>query len=306
MGLVGRVVLRTPVSRRGLLAAAPAALAAAGCATRRAPLPPRRLGLADITVMRELLSDYAGTLRRIAALGYTTMGMRLVGYRGVPDPGEPEAQDKARMIRDAGLELGVVRLGVRNVDYDRQLDQAAGIGARVIAMTTAPPFIAGPRLYETTRGEFDAWLPQLATLGEKARARGLDLAYHNHWYDLLPLGGERPLDLMARQIPPGLLSFEIDLAWTWFAGMAPLELVARLGRRVVSMHWKDIDRHRGTTPTDHAVAPGLGEMNYPALLPRIAALTAATGYVEVDRPDDGLAAAAAGLRTVRQALGGSA
>lgn len=261
-----------------------------------------KLGLADITVMRELLRDYAGTLRQVAAMGYTTMGFRLVGYSGKPDPGEPLPKEKARLVREAGLEVGVVRLGVRNVDYDRQLDEAASVGAKIVAMTTAPPFIAGPKLYETTRAAFDNWLPQLAALGEKAKARGLTLAYHNHWYDLAPLGGERPIDLMVRQIPPELLSFEVDLAWTWYAGVPPLDLLRQLGGRVVSMHWKDIDRSRGTGPTERAVAPGDGEMDYPRLLPAVLRQTRATGYVEVDKPDNGLAAAAGAASLIRPLL----
>ena len=49
-----------------------------------------------------------------------------------------------------------------------------------------------------------------------------------------------------------------------------------------------------------AVVIGSGEMNYAALLPRIRRLTSAVGYVEVDSPPDGLAAAAAGARFVKE------
>lgn len=279
-----------------------AVLALAGCATPTRSRRRLRFGLADITVQRELQQDYAGTLRRVAAMGYTTMGFRLAGYGG-REPGEPTPVEKARMVLDAGLEIGVVRLSVRNVDYDRELDEAKAIGARIVAISTGAPFISKPKMFETTRAVFDAWLPELAAVGEKAKARGLQLAYHNHEYDLRPIGGSRPLDLMAQQIPAELLSFEVDLAWTWYAGVAPLELITQLGPRVVSMHWKDIDRSRGTVRNDIAVAPGAGEMNYPALLPRIAAATTATGYVEVDRSSDGLAAARMGADVIRKALG---
>lgn len=294
-------IRRAYLNRRSVLAGG-IALSAAGCATAVTRQSVPRFGLADITVMKELLRDYPGTLRQIADMGYSVMGFRLAGYAG-PALGEPSPSDKARMVRDAGLEVGVVRLGVRNVDYDRDLDLAAATGAKVAAITTAPPFIAGPQLFKTTREKFDAWLPQLAAIGEKARTRGLTLAYHNHWYDLQPLGGERPLDLMARQIPPELLSFEVDLAWTWYAGVAPLELLRQLGPRVVSMHWKDIDRSRGKGTTDHAVAPGLGEMNYPLLLPHVVRNTNANGYVEVDSPDDGLLAARQAAEMIKRTLG---
>ncbi|PZU54276.1 MAG: xylose isomerase [Sphingobium sp.] len=276
--------LRAPqcLGRRSLLLGGGAALVLPRQAAARRGAS--TLGLADTTVRKELARDYAGTLRAVAAMGYGWFGFRLASYVA-NDPSEPTPQDKARMVRDAGMTMGVVRLGVRGADYDRQLDQAAAIGARIVALTTAPIFIASRTLGQT--------------MGEKAKAAGLTLAYHNHWYDLMPIDGDRPLDLMASRIAPDLLSFEIDLAWAWYAGVAPLDLLATLGPRVVSMHLKDIDRNHGTAITDHAVTPGSGEMDYAALMPRIARLTRATGYVEVDNPEDGLAAARAAMAYLR-------
>ena len=289
------------IDRRAAMTGAGAALIA-GCTTISGRRAGARFGLADITVMRELLADYAGTLSQVSEMGYSTFGFRLFGYGG-PSAEEPAPEAKARMVRAAGLEIGVVRLGVRNVDYQRELDIAADLGAKVVVITTAPPFIAGPQMFVTTRDKFEEWLPQLRHVGEEARRRGLTLAYHNHDYDLAPLDGERPLDIMAREIPPELLSFEVDLAWTWYAGVSPLLLLKQLGGRVVSMHWKDIDRGRGSARKDLAVPPGRGEMNYLELLPQVRRLSSAMGYVEVDAPADGLAAARDGAWLVKRALG---
>jgi hypothetical protein len=44
-------------------------------------------------------------------------------------------------------------------------------------------------------------------------------------------------------------------------------------------------------------------MNYPLLLPHVVRTTRATGYVEVDNPEDGLAAARQGADLIRQVLG---
>lgn len=272
-----------------------------GCATRPLTKAPERLALADITVMRELMVDYPGTLAKVATLGYTTFGFRLYGYAG-PSPAEPAPQLKAAMVRPAGLEIGATRLSVRNADYDRELDIAAEMGSRIVVITTAPPFIAGPELFKTTRAAFEVWLPQLAKVGEKARDRGLRLVYHNHPYDFLPLDGDQPFDLIAKSISPELVSFELDLAWLWLAGIDPLQMLRRLGPRVVTMHWKDVDRRRGTERADQAVAPGLGEMGYAALLPAVRRLTTATGYIEVDKPEDGIAAARIGAELVRRVL----
>lgn len=286
------------IGRRDLLRGGLGLSAAAALPTLPALARSRRpLGLADITVMKELGRDYAGTLKAVAAMGYSHFGFRLAGYGGASR--EPSAQDKARMVRDVGLEVGVVRLPPVRPDIDRQIADAVAIGAKVIAMSAAPPFISG-RLGVATRAAFDAWLPELAVLGAKCRAAGLTLAYHNHWWDLMPLdGGESPLDIILRSIAPSDLAIELDLAWCWYGGVAPLDLLVRLGPRVSSMHFKDIDRSRGKTITDHAVTIGSGEMGYAALLPRLRKLTSAIGYVEVDAPPDGLLAAAEGARFVQ-------
>lgn len=286
------------IGRRDLLRGGLALSAAAALPTLPALARSRRpLGLADITVIKELGRDYAGTLKAVAAMGYSHFGFRLAGYGG--GSREPSAQDKARMVRDVGLEVGVVRLPPVRPDIDRQIADAVAIGAKVIAMSAAPPFISG-RLGVATRAAFDAWLPELAALGAKCRAAGLTLAYHNHWWDLMPLdGGESPLDIILRSIAPGDLAIELDLAWCWYGGVAPLDLLVRLGPRVSSMHFKDIDRSRGKTITDHAVTIGSGEMGYAALLPRLRKLTSAIGYVEVDAPPDGLLAAVEGAGFVQ-------
>jgi len=278
-----------------------AALALGTAASRLTARPSRRgrpLGLADITVSRDLARDYRGTLRKVAGLGYTHFGFRLAGYG--PGTKELPASEKARLVREAGLAVGVVRLGVIGVDYEAQIAEAATIGASIVALTTAPVFVSGRALGVTTRAAFDAWLPKFARLGARCREAGLTLAYHNHPWDLEPLEGDRPLDLMASLIPPRDLAFEVDLAWCWYAGVAPLDLLKQLRGRISSLHLKDIDRTRGQRRDEQAVVIGGGEMGYAALLPRVVKLTDAVGYIEVDQPANGLIAAADGARFYRK------
>jgi sugar phosphate isomerase/epimerase len=257
------------------------------------------LGLADITVLKELNRDYAGTLKLAAAMGYTHFGFRLASYGG---GSEPSPQEKARMVRDAGLQVGVVRFPPVRADHDRLIGEAAAIGAKIVAMSAARPFISR-QLGVATRAAFEAWLPDLVALGAKCRAAGLTFAYHNHWWDVMPLeGGESPLETIVKATTPADVAIELDLAWAWYGGAAPLDLLARLGSRVASMHLKDIDRQRGKNTTDHAVVIGSGEMDYAALLPRVRRLTPAVGYIEVDLPPDGLAAAAAGAKFFHEHL----
>lgn len=285
-------------ARRQVLATL-AALPLAACAgTGMAPARRRPLGLADLTVMKALRADYAGTLKQVAAFGYTHFGFRLAGY-GTGD-GELPPAEKARLVRDAGLEVGVVRYGYGK-SFAQQVEEAASINASLIALSAAPVFFKGRALGETTRAAFDAWLPELGEMARTARSAGLTLLYHNHWWDHVPLDGETPLDLIARRYSADELGFEIDLAWTWLGGVDPLGLVRSLGSRVRSMHFKDVDPGRGADRMKQLVAPGSGKLDYQALVTRLDTITDAVGYVEVDGPEDGMADAEQAARLIRRA-----
>ncbi|MCB2074650.1 MAG: sugar phosphate isomerase/epimerase [Novosphingobium sp.] len=275
------------------------ALAAAGCATISTPPVRRPLGLAPITVRKQLEADYAGTLRQVAAMGYTHFGFPLA-QMSAQMPAGPDPRDIATMVRDAGMEVGVVRYGFARPAVE-QMELASRIGASIVAYSAAPVFFRGGKLGSTTRDAFDAWLPELGELAALARAAGLTLAYHNHWWDHLPLGGEAPLDIIARSYAPSEVAFEIDLAWAHLGGLMPLELIERLGPRVVSMHFKDVDPSRGDSMFDQLVAPGDGVLAYPDIVPQLDRLTNAVGYVEVDNPANELDAARRGARAIQQA-----
>ena len=291
-------------TRRGAITTL-GALGVGACATAMPSAGYRRpLGLADLTVMKHLKQGYGATLRQVAAMGYTHFGFRLAGYSPA-DTSELPPQEKARLVREAGLEIGVVRYGYGR-GFREQAEQAAGIGASIIAYSAAPVFFRSGKLGETTRTAFDAWLPELGSMADTARELGLTLVYHNHWWDHVSLGGETPLAIIARTYSPREVSFEIDLAWAWLGGVDPLTLVSSLGARVKSMHFKDVDPARGDDRKKQLVEPGAGRLNYVALLPKLDAATDAIGYVEVDEPVDGMAAAGAAARLLLSIREGAA
>ncbi len=291
--------MRPVPTRRGVLGGMAAGLLA-GCVSPISTSTARRpLGLAPITVRKELAQDYPGTLRKVAALGYTHFGFPLA-QMSPQMPAGPSPAEIARMVRDAGMEVGVVRYGFA-IDADEQFAAAAEIGASIVAYSAAPVFFRGGKLGEATREAFDQWLPEFETLAAQAKSAGLRLAYHNHWWDHIPLEGETPLDIIARTFPPSLVAFEIDLAWTKLGGEDPLTLVEKFGARVVAMHFKDVDPSRGEDMFAQLCAPGEGSLGYGTLVPALDRLTTAVGYIEVDNPPDGIAAAAIGARTVLDA-----
>lgn len=277
-------------------------LAAAGCSRNALQFVPasRYLGLAHLTVARELVLDYTGTLQRAAALGYTHFGFPL----GAQSPRHDAPRDPvevAELCRRAGLAVGTVRLAY-SPDYQRQMQLARSLGARIVAQSAADVFFTGPKPGQTTRTAFDDWMLRLEAMARAARDEGLRLVYHNHNWDHVPLDGQTPLELIAEHFAPGEVGFEIDIGWATVAGVDPVALIERLGPRVLSLHLKDLDRGCDDNQCSRFVAPGDGDLGYSGLMPRIRRVSDAIGYVEVDDPVDGMLAAARAAQTLRRSL----
>jgi sugar phosphate isomerase/epimerase len=257
--------------------------------------------MTDITVRKELQADFAGTIRALRAIGYTHFGTRLRRYM----PSEAEelpAAEKQRILKNAGMRIGAVRLSPLQA-LEPQFADAHVLGASVVVLPAARIFLSADFKPRTpTRRELEDFIAELNRVGASLRAAGLIYAYHNHAFDGMLIDGERALDRMITGTDPANLSFEIDLAWAYVAGYDPVELVARLGKRVVSLHLKDVDRNKGANIEQQLVAPGEGAMNYRNLLPRICALTTALPAVEVDAPADGMAVAASAFKFLRAVM----
>jgi sugar phosphate isomerase/epimerase len=108
-----------------------------------------------------------------------------------------------------------------------------------------------------------------------ARDHGLTFGMHNHWWELEPLAGVRPIRLLHEELHPDVF-WQLDVYWAQTAGADPAAVVAELGTRVRSVHWKD-----GPCVQGQPMVPlGEGEVDVPRIL---AALThPVDGVIELD------------------------
>jgi sugar phosphate isomerase/epimerase len=114
----------------------------------------------------------------------------------------------------------------------------------------------------------------LSQAGEKCRAAGLGLAYHNHAFEFAPAQGQSGkilLDVLLAESDPKLVSLELDAFWASVAGSDPVEIVRAQGRRVALIHLKDkapgiAPRFDENVPKSAFKEVGSGELNIKALL----------------------------------------
>lgn len=237
------------------------------------------VGLMLYSVREECAADLDGCLRAVAELGYE--GVELFDLHG----NEPArvagwlAEAKLTPVaRHASLEAIESRL-------DELAEEAAALGWRRLVVAWLDPATLE-----------DAELPgRLARAGAAARARGLELGFHNHDAELRPLStGRRFLDEV-----PSELFLELDLGWAWYAGADPLILLGSARGRCPLVHVKDLAGREGR---DFRPV-GDGAVGYERIVPELAGAGVEWLLVEQDEAEgSALEAAARSLAAVRSML----
>ncbi|HYD51250.1 MAG TPA: sugar phosphate isomerase/epimerase, partial [Gemmatimonadaceae bacterium] len=159
--------------------------------------------------------------------------------------------------------------------------------ARTLADAAAAghEWVVVPWLAPAARRTLDDWRRVAARLGavaEAARRAGLSFAYHNHDFELAPVEGRVPLELLVAETDAALVKLELDVFWTVKGGADPLALYERWPGRIVMLHLKDSTG----APAHRMVEVGAGTLDWRAILSRGAAQGVRHAFVEHDEPAD--------------------
>lgn len=209
-----------------------------------------QLGLPLYSVREQLPRDFAGTLERIAAMGYA--GVETAFFA------ETIALPVARRQFDAlGLTVCAIHSALPLGDQQAAVLRAADVlGCQRIVWHGWP---RDPR-YDTLDG-----VRRLAAAYNEAQqvavAHGLILGIHNHWWECQPVEGQYPYQVFLAELDPRII-FELDAYWARVAGLDPVAVASELGPRVPLLHLKagPLARHEPMT------ALGTGALEIPAIL----------------------------------------
>jgi sugar phosphate isomerase/epimerase len=200
------------------------------------------------SLREEIRQDYASVLRQIAEAGYA--GVEVLGEMPVPH------QESARMLADFGLQATSAHCPLPlGDDESRVLDMAAAYGMKRLVIPWRP--VEDFATVDSIKKTCDL-LNEAAAV---ATANGLELGYHNHWWECYKVDGRPAYQIMLEHLNPTIF-FEVDVYWAQTAGADPVALLNELGPRVPLLHVKD----GPTTLEDPMVAVGQGKMDYPAII----------------------------------------
>lgn len=230
-----------------------------------------QIALQLYTIREACARDLTGTLRAVAAMGYTAV--ETAGLYG-------RTAEAMRATLD--------ELGLRAVSAHVGHDLFAADPGRVAAdlQTLGASFAVLPSVPAARRGslaEARALVADLNRWGAAIRATGLRFAYHHHAFEFEPLESSTLWELIVSETDPALVALELDVYWAQAGGHDPAALIARHADRVAMLHLKDLD------PAGGRDAPaGEGTLDWEAILAAGRAAGAAWYIIEQDTPRDAL------------------
>jgi sugar phosphate isomerase/epimerase len=241
-----------------------------------AVLAPRRkierIGLQLYTVRDLMKADMPGTLARVAAIGYKEV--EFAGYFG------RTPREVHEMLEKYHLSSPSTHLPFDTFqNWQKALDDSKVIGHKWVTL----PWI--PEEKRRTIADWKAIAAQFNQVGAQARKAGLRFAYHNHDFELKPIDGVKPLDILLGETDPKLVDFEMDIYWVIFGGADPFDYFKRFPHRFALAHVKD----SSGPPDKKMVDVGQGKIDFRSIFAQSGQAGFKHYFVEHDQPADPIA-----------------
>jgi sugar phosphate isomerase/epimerase len=211
------------------------------------------VGIQLYSIRDDMEKDPAGTLKKLAAMGYKNVEHanyvdgKFYGYTPV---------EFKKVLEDLGLKMPSGHTVMSNADWDKATNDFTNKWKRTVddAATVGQKYVISPWLDESLRKNYDdliSFLDVFNKCGELCKKSGLKFGYHNHDFEFkYSLNGKRIYDIILDKTDPGLVLQQIDIGNMYGAGGRPLDIIKKYPGRFESMHVKD-----------EIKSAGKGEMN---------------------------------------------
>lgn len=200
-------------------------------------------GLALYTVRDNMTKDARATLEKVAQAGY--VNVESAGYNNGKFYNLSPADFKA-LLDEMKLTPISAHQGTVNFDnVDQQIADLKAVGFKYFVIPVPP---MGLFTYDAVnkrmgmKGGAKNLADVLNKLGEKCKAAGLELLYHNHDFEFSKDDdGNVVLDYLLEHCDPSVVNFQMDLYWVTKAGQDPVAYFKRYPGRFKLWHVKDMD-----------------------------------------------------------------
>jgi sugar phosphate isomerase/epimerase len=231
-------------------------------------LTAQHVGIQLYTVRGEMQKSLPDTLKRLALIGY-----REVEFAGYFDRTPAELKSLLELNHLTAPSTHV-QLGKAPDDWKRAVADAKALGCTYCTV---------PFLDAKERQSLDDYRRVAQRFNEAAaiaKQSGLRFAYHNHDFELRPMQGRVPLEVLLAETDPSLVSFEMDIYWVVKGGGDPMALLNAHPGRFRLVHAKDATAAPALEMTD----VGRGTIDFARILASPGARSIEHVFVEHDNP----------------------
>ena len=277
--------MRSHLSRRALLAAAPFALQAKTL---------NAFGVQLYTLRSTINQKPLEVLKALEGLGFAEVEVIRGNVAQIWDSLKQTNLKPVSMHMDTGYFF-------KDIDkLNPALDDAKAKGIEYIVC----PYIA-----PADRGGVEVIKKLADTLnktGQRVKAAGMKLCYHNHAFEFEPVpGGKgRLLDVLMSSTDKSLVGLELDIMWSQVGGVSPVDVLKKYKGRIPLLHLKNVTKmapqYNEKVAKEAFQTVGGGVIDIPAVLRAAMAAGTKHFFVEQDQtpgdPLDSLKQSAAYLK----------
>jgi sugar phosphate isomerase/epimerase len=189
------------------------------------------------TIKDQLINDFAGTLKKMAALGYKTVEMcSPPGYEssGFGPLMGMKARDMKLVVEDAGLHLESTHYGMDELTnnlYERiAFALESGQRQMIISSFGLPE--------NATMSDWMKAAGKLNEMGKKMKKEGIQAGYHNHHMEFEKLDDQLIYDALLKELDPDNVKMQFQVA-VISAGYKAADYFNRFPGRFISAHLAD-------------------------------------------------------------------
>ncbi len=240
-----------------------------------------KIGVQLYSVRDLMKQDFAGTLEKVAKIGYKEV--EFAGYF------DHTPEDVKKLLDGLGLKAPSVHVSIDLLrdKLDATLATSKIIGHQYLVC----PWLAPP---DRTLEKYKEHAAFFNKVGEACQKAGFQFAYHNHDFEFEAQDGKIPYDLLLAETDPKLVGMELDLFWVRKAGQDALAYFEKQPGRFPLCHVKDM------ADDQKMVEVGSGKIDFAAIFAHSKQAGLKHYFVEHDNPADPLQSITASYQHLKQ------
>ena len=224
------------------------------------------MGLEMYSVREALKQDPQGTVRAVAEMGYQGLEFYAPYFAWTP----AQAKEMKALLDSLGIRCFSTHNDASYLNKEKiqnAIDLNLILGSKYVVMASSQP-----------KPGLDGWKDVADALNfaaDRLASSGLKGGYHNHQLEFTPVGGTRPMEILAKNTKASVM-LQLDVGTCVEAGSDPVAWIRANPGRIRSVHCKDWSPEKGK---GYDVLFGEGTVDWKAVLAAAEAVGGAEYYL---------------------------